>query len=419
MLLNLTDKYQDLIAAGKTEQEAYRIVIDSIGDISSLIGQAGGHGGAQAQANVYQAPQKEKKHGHGWIVAIVAILAVLAIVITAFALVFDFREERMNLSRPTEQIVGQDNPAAMITPVPQDAAAAPVQGGQKDNGNGNGNGSGGGQAANAPAQVQQQGDAYTVSAADVKELEINWVSGNVSFVSGSGSDISFQEKANVSLTNAQRLRCTLQNGKLKISYCQQAHNVWQWLDLASFNLPSKDLVVTIPADYIGVIRELEVQAVSADVQMHGVYADDTEIESVSGDIDASGIMGKKFSVATTSGEARVENIAVTKLDLESVSGELRCTGATANQIEAETVSGNVTLSLDALPSELEADSVSGDITVLLYEKDANFTISLETVSGDVICQFPTVVQNGRYIAGDGLAKFKLGSVSGDFIINKR
>jgi len=51
LLSNLNDKYDDLIAGGKTEEEAYSLVISSIGDIQDLFSD-GAHYGYSAAADI-------------------------------------------------------------------------------------------------------------------------------------------------------------------------------------------------------------------------------------------------------------------------------------------------------------------------------------------------------------------------------
>ena len=48
---NLTDKYNDLIAEGKSEEAAYNIAIASIGDVDSLISGLSGTKSVESQAS--------------------------------------------------------------------------------------------------------------------------------------------------------------------------------------------------------------------------------------------------------------------------------------------------------------------------------------------------------------------------------
>lgn len=56
LLANLTDKYNDLIAAGKSEEDAYNIVIGGIGDVDELL-----RGLKENDVFNYEQMQKERK----------------------------------------------------------------------------------------------------------------------------------------------------------------------------------------------------------------------------------------------------------------------------------------------------------------------------------------------------------------------
>lgn len=56
LLANLTDKYNDLIASGKSEDEAYNIVVDGIGDVDELL-----RGLKESDVFNYEKVEKERK----------------------------------------------------------------------------------------------------------------------------------------------------------------------------------------------------------------------------------------------------------------------------------------------------------------------------------------------------------------------
>jgi hypothetical protein len=76
ILQNLTDKYDDLIAEGKSEEAAYNISVASVGDISELIEELKGKGPSAQTDEIYAA---EKRRG-ALLTSVSVVLYILSIV---------------------------------------------------------------------------------------------------------------------------------------------------------------------------------------------------------------------------------------------------------------------------------------------------------------------------------------------------
>ena len=523
MLQNLTDKYNDLIAEGKTEEEAYKIAVSSIGDVSALIGE---NAGAAARP----APSAKKTVGrprNALITAIATVLYVLCCIpflflydgILATLLMFDMiavatglliadspRHTRTGAAITAVAVmlyilcvtacVALQNVLGVLVMFLMIAAATGLlvyNGSQttgRDPGSGAGNdfATGAGSArrwvaivgmglvlalmivlpilggthgrwakhhsasegswadalpgtlpalpdpvpgedgsvrpaadAAAPEDSSARNDSATsvggasVPAMGISEIEVDWVAGTVHVAVGEGSDIAFTETSYKELTEKQRLRYRVHDGKLSISYCAETWTVWNWLDIERLNMPSKNLTLTIPASFAGQFEELEINGVSADIVAVGAYARETSFETISGGIQASGVTGEELSVQSTSGRIVVDECAVRELDVETVSGSAEVSAA-AEDVEMQTVSGSLRITLANAPYKLKTESVSGDMTITLPQSAGNFTAKVDTVSGGFTCDIPTVLKNGRYIAGTGAAEYKFESVSGNIRI---
>lgn len=146
-----------------------------------------------------------------------------------------------------------------------------------------------------------------------------------------------------------------------------------WFGSGSRN-SSADLMIYVPANAV-----LDVESVSAEIDVVGVTGSSMQLESVSGDVEVeSG--SAEMSVATVSGEITIKNPNLEDLNAESVSGDIRVQGGMLDAI-LETVSGDIQLSVDKLV-RLEANSVSGDIKFPL-NLQKNSRVEVETVSGDI------------------------------------
>ncbi len=129
--------------------------------------------------------------------------------------------------------------------------------------------------------------------------------------------------------------------------------------------------------------ELEIDTVSADIDVHGMASREMSLESVSGDITANGAPGR----------AKVE----------SVSGDITLTFNSGN-VDVSTVSGDLVLR-GRLNGKVSVETVAGDVRVDSKGERLN-SFRAGTVSGDI--------QADMALAGDGIVKME--SVSGDLLL---
>lgn len=130
---------------------------------------------------------------------------------------------------------------------------------------------------------------------------------------------------------------------------------------------------------------VEIETVSADIDVQQVAGRSLEASSVSGSI---------LATASSPGEARFENVSgditlritTGKAHVESVSGNVSLQGGLTGEVGMESVSGNVRLVAQAL-DQLEASTVSGDLFLQAALKPAG-TIKAETLSGALELTLP-------------------------------
>ncbi len=138
------------------------------------------------------------------------------------------------------------------------------------------------------------------------------------------------------------------------------------------------LVVKVPRE-----AELEIEVVSAEVNVSGVEGRLLAIDSVSGKIRIESNAGE-IEVGSVSGRVEL-NGRSERVQVETVSGEINVRSATA-RLKFETVSGDVTVETGDY-RELNASSVSGDISVR-GTPGADARLDSETMSGDVRVRMP-------------------------------
>jgi len=255
-----------------------------------------------------------------------------------------------------------------------------------------------------------------VSANNIKKIKIDWVAGGISLRVGTGSDIVFSESSNRDLTDRQRMRYTVsESGTLQIKYCENLDNIFDWFSLDA-NMPAKTLVMEVPASLIGQLADLEIDTVSSNIDLSGVYGRKTSFSSVSGEVRCADILCDDLYLSSTSGAIICENVTIKEIEIDNVSGGVRLEGE-FEHIDVDTVSGSVQIAAANVPKSIDVDGVSGRITIALPET-AGFTAKLDTVSGSLSCAFPGTLGSDLVVVGDGNADYSFDTVSGSVNIEK-
>ena len=259
-------------------------------------------------------------------------------------------------------------------------------------------------------------DKATVNAASVRKIKINWVAGSVNLRVGTGSDIVFSESSYRTLTDRQKMRYTISDsGVLEIRFCENLDNIFNWFSVDA-NMPAKTLTMEVPASLMAQLEKLEVDSVSANVDISGVYGANTDLSSVSGEIRCADVATQDLELSTTSGSVVCENCTSDKLEIDNVSGSIRAEGE-FTRVRADTVSGEIRLALANMSESIVTNSVSGDVKLALPE-GAGFTAKLDTVSGSISCAFPGTLGSDLVVVGDGKAEYRFSTVSGNLNIEK-
>jgi len=145
---------------------------------------------------------------------------------------------------------------------------------------------------------------------------------------------------------------------------------------------------------------------------------------VSGDVDVAGL-GARVEVNSVSGDVAVRNVHA-NVSAHSVSGDATLEGVDGQEVDANTVSGDVAFTGPIRQAgRYTFRSVSGNLT-LRVQGDLNAHVSLNTVSGDIESDFPMTLGGGGrfgrrnmdFTIGSGDARLELGTVSGDFRLQR-
>ncbi len=413
MIVNVIERYHDHLAAGMSEEDAYRAAITGIGDVSGLIDSlrretephTGGRDAGQAYAGQPRAPyaapvQAQSRRG-------LSTGAVVAIVICATILLLMLMGSIIAL-RITGQIFSGDGLIANIL--------------RWDSGKGGGLSLGGFHFDNDEGfdNAYVETGSYTVPAEGINAIAVNWVTGDVRILAAPEGEtqIAFTEEADGTVSQKYALRYGVSGGKLTIRFCDSSF--WRsidWNDL--FNArktPQKKLTLYLPASLLGGgLKNLNVDSVSNTLEVEGLQLADASFQTVSGAIWAGSSSFKELRLTSVSGDVTLEACTGERVRFEGVSGKAKLGGA-FSRYDLEAVSGGIEADVRAAQGGVEAQTVSGEIT-LTAGGEYGFTASVDTVSGKFSSgDLPVSIENGRYVYGDGAARFKLETVSGNITL---
>ena len=326
ILQHALDRYDDLIAAGKSEQEAYDEAVGGIGDVSELYE----HKQAAEEPKkrdfpapptpdaVSTAPQSgRKKKLPGWAIALICVGVAAAILALNFAGQAAFGVLRAG----GRYIYDSANKYETLDR------------------------SGFGSAEDSVAASELL--------TGIDEIEIHWLTGDVYLVESDEDGVNFQEDYTGN-NEDYRMRYRVSNGKLIIQPCKSRL-------FSNMDLPRKALTVFLPDTLT--LDKITVETVSADVELMGGSVDTLSINTTSGNITGPGLSAKEYELGT-------------------VSGDISLTALPAGSSACETVSGEVRISCTAHPDEIDFNSVSGNLRLTLPKGSCRYTLDFNTVSGD-------------------------------------
>lgn len=241
----------------------------------------------------------------------------------------------------------------------------------------------------------------------VKNVDVNWVSGNITVEEHDSDEIVFSEE-NEEIDEKYKMHYYLQGDTLRIQFCQSTR--WDFFR----RTPAKRLTVKIPKGYV--FNELKVDATSSKTDVSNVNAKKIDVETVSGQLDISDVKADTLELETVSGSLAVKNAKADKVKFNSVSGKVGVNGDFV-EVDGESVSGGIQVQSKNRIAKAKLEAVSGSVTLKIPELKG-FSAKHESVSGSFNCEFPTTNSKKRVEYKDGSAEFDFETVSGSINILK-
>ena len=170
-------------------------------------------------------------------------------------------------------------------------------------------------------------------------------------------------------------------------------------------------VVSAEVDLEGLAgRRLAVDSVSGSVQVRASRSGEARFDLVSGDLEAE-LDSEDISVDTVSGDVRLSGRGGGELGVDTVSGDADLAFQSLRRVVMDSVSGDLDLRTGLAPSgRISADTVSGGVRLRL-PADTSARLSVETFSGGISSPVGDV-KTEKYGPGKTL-EARLGSGEGE------
>lgn len=279
--------------------------------------------------------------------------------------------------------------------------------------------------------IYDDGDKYTAGDREISEkienIEIDYMSGNITFVEGDTDKISIKETSSKQLDDARKVHTWVDGNTLYVRYCESAKR----LDL---NRLDKKLTITVPKD--SKYTEFSTTLSSGSIEGSGIDAGTVYIEASSGSIsvecegDSITLQASSGSInldqhgestdikaTTSSGSISLDVETVQDLNVQASSGSIAVYGNDIKNFDSETSSGSGTFSFSKVPADSKMTASSGNVKVYV-PSDSSISADVDRSSGDFDYQLSFTKEDGRYICGSGENKMDITTSSGNIEINK-
>lgn len=227
---------------------------------------------------------------------------------------------------------------------------------------------------------------------ELNEIEIEWIAGDIVIMAKDIEEIVVFE-SDVS-DEKYSLLWNVQGNRLEILFCEE--QLVSGFGISNTAKLNKDLYIYVPMDWEA--KSLEVDAASANMEIHNISAREIDFDGASGTCD-------------------FHNCNISDLDIDTASGDVNFTG-TLDTLDFDAASASFIGDLQNTPSRIDMDSMSGSLDLALPE-DCGFTLSMDGMSSRFNSDFyGTRMQNGSHVYGDGRCRINVDGMSCDVSIRK-
>lgn len=212
-----------------------------------------------------------------------------------------------------------------------------------------------------------KGEEISLKAADVNRLELEWAAGTITILAADTDQISFYETGEFS--GKYTMTYSLDGGVLSIDYANGS------VSIGFGSIPSKDLTIIVPQDWL--CKGLELDGAALEVDINGLNVIDFDIDG-----------------------------AANKIQFIGSFQELECDGAACE----------LTLNCQERPNSINLDGASIELDLIL-PAECGFLVQMSGLSCIFRSDLDYISGNGDYMYGDRNCKVYADGISCAVTIN--
>lgn len=213
-------------------------------------------------------------------------------------------------------------------------------------------------------------DELTLDASQIKNMEIDWAAGSVEIRTADTDHITIQE---IRPENAKyKMTYKISGSTVELHYGSTKISI----GFGNGNIPSKDLIITVPKNWV--CGELEIDGAALDIE--------------------------------------IQDLAVDKIDLDGAACSVDFNGS-VDRIDIDGASADITLNCTNRISAINVDGASCDLDVIL-PKDCGFLVEMDGLSCSFYSDLDYSRSSGSYSFGDQHCRVNVDGISCDVSIQE-
>jgi hypothetical protein len=203
----------------------------------------------------------------------------------------------------------------------------------------------------------------------IKKLDIEWACGAVTIQVADTDQITFKETAPENCK--YQMTYDVNGSTLELNYSQRFS-----IGFGNNSLPTKDLLITVPRDWI--CEELQIE-------------------------------GADLTIG-------IQHLTVREIDMEGASNNLEFVGS-VDTVDIDGASNNIHLNCDSHPTLIDIDGASCELDLIL-PKGCGFAVNMDGLNCDFHSDLDYATKNDQYIYGNGHTNVSFNGLSCDVTISE-
>ena len=246
------------------------------------------------------------------------------------------------------------------------------------------------------------GNEFTYNAAEITEVDINWVGGEIEIVESKNAELTVTENS-AELDEGLQMHYLIDDGKLTIHYSKA-------LCREEIDAEKKHLRVEVPEGI-----KIDIDSVNASIKVGEMTLGEIKLTNVSGNVELMRVVASEVTIENVDGDILAEEIIADKFSATSVSGLLSFLKISANNITVTNVSGKTELGISK-KSEVSITGASGNVDLKLHS-NIGATVEYSTMSGTFSADMPHTTSGKTYIFGNGEINIRVETASGNLYVS--